>query len=248
MALASVLRMCACERSSHGSVRSTPVVHRVAQLVEHRSHPALGGLHVAQHAHVVAAVHAHAERVLALARPFEQVGARDHVAHVEAHGCKVALGQRHQVEVRVERIQAHLDGWRLLEERVGVVPRPQRLGGDPEAGREPLVERALVDLPQRRRLALELVEQLEQLALRELVEFERHRVVVREPELARPLVAEPHQHQEIGLDLAADLLAGLPRAPAQVEVARVPQQVHELVVGDALAVEHGAELVEPALE
>ena len=84
MAMPSVVSACAAPRTSHGRrVVALAVVDGVAELVEHRVHPPLAGLDVAQHAHVAGAVDVDAERVLALALAGVEVAVVEHRADVE---------------------------------------------------------------------------------------------------------------------------------------------------------------------
>ena len=187
--------------------------------------------------------------MLALARLLVEIGAREQVADVEPHRVEETPRQILERLAREPRIEVHALGGGLLKERIAVVPGPQLGARHPEAAAQPLVEVALVGLVERAGAALDLVEPGEELRLLDLVpELERHPVVIGEPELARRLVAQPHQLEQLGLDLGADLLRGLPRAPPPREVVRFAQQLADGVVADALAIERGAVGVEAALE
>jgi hypothetical protein len=135
-----------------------------------------------------------------------------------------------------ERLQRDLAvGRELLEERVGVVPRPQLVGA--EATGEPPVE---LGLPSPERLVgapLDVLEDAEQPSLFELLEVERHAVVVGVAEVARDGVAQPRQLAHAPRDDRADLLGRLPRPPPQVDVVGRLEDALDVVVAQALAVD-----------
>ena len=155
------------------------VVGGVAELVQHRARPPLVRNVVAQHPHVALPIDVDAERVLALPLAGVQVALLHHRAHVEPEALIGTQGERLQVggrEVLVE-IEAG-DPWRLLEERVVVVPRAQVADGAAEAGGPLRIETALPLGERRRGGRVDLVEGGEQPFLVEVVEGQRHGVVV----------------------------------------------------------------------
>ena len=102
-------------------------------------------------------------------------------------------------------------GRRLLEERIGVVPRAQLGDRAAEPRCEPLVEPRL---PAREGLggrAIGLGERLDELPLVELVGREREREPVAVPEPARRLVPQSGELADVVGDLGADGLRRLPR-------------------------------------
>ena len=97
----------------------------MAQLVEHRPQPFPARHHVGQHADVALAVHVLAEGVRALARLFEKVAAGQHVVDRQADAFVKLADGLNRVDGAVDRLEVAVDGRRLLEERVLIVPRPQ---------------------------------------------------------------------------------------------------------------------------
>jgi len=110
------------------------VVHRVAELVEHRRGPSLVRNDVAENADVLRlAIDLRAERVLTLLLALVEVTALEDVLDRKTANAKRALGQQLDVGRREELIQIEFSARRgFLEKRVGVVPRHQLLDRDPE--------------------------------------------------------------------------------------------------------------------
>jgi len=105
--------------------------------VEQRSHPVLVGADVGEHPYVALPVDVGAERMWILARPFEQITARQDFTHIEADAGKIAPCHVEHVDPGVDGRQVrreHLGT--LLEERIVVMPWPQRRGVDGVARRK----------------------------------------------------------------------------------------------------------------
>jgi hypothetical protein len=97
----------------------------VPELVEHGVRPALVVRDVREHADVSLPVDVDAKGVLILARARKEVAAREDAFHFEVDALEGAPGEADDVVPLEERIEVHRPvGRRLLEERVGVVPRP----------------------------------------------------------------------------------------------------------------------------
>ena len=137
IATPSVVSGCAASRTSHGSVRvDALVVGAVPELVQHRVHPPLARLDVAEHPHVAFPVDVDAERVLALRRTGVQVAAGQHRAHVEPEPVVGAHGER--LEIRAAEQPVEVDratSRRVLEERVVEMPRAPARRGPPRTAR-----------------------------------------------------------------------------------------------------------------
>jgi hypothetical protein len=125
------------------------------------------------------------------------------------------------------------------------VPRPQVVDVDPEARGEPLVELPLVAFERALRPLDDAIEDGEHLRLVELVELQHHRVVVAIAEAASRLVSNPHELEQLGLDLGADLLRGFPRPAALVLVLGLLENLAYAVVAQRFPVELGPEAGEP---
>ena len=220
------------------------VVDAVAELVEHRPEPALARLDVREDPHVVAAVDLDAERVLVLVRARVEVAAREDALDRVAERVEVGARDRERIESgerRLERVA--VDQRRVLEERLGVVPRPQLLvrgNADPRSLR--LVDRALLTRPCVAEQQLETIEQSEEPALVELLQLERHREVVAVPEAASRLVARACQLAHLRGGAGADLLRGVPGSPPRAAIARVAQDRVDLVVRDRTSIDGSAML------
>ena len=121
-----------------GQIPPDPVeVDRVTELVQHRLRPTLAGSVVGEHSHVTDAVDVDAERVLDLARSGRQVAATHDAAYVESHRRERPHGERFEIGTFEIRIEIDADCARcVLKEGVVVVPGPQRVDGDSEAGGE----------------------------------------------------------------------------------------------------------------
>ncbi len=209
----SVVSACAAPRTSHGRVRvALAVVDRVAELVEHRVHPPLARLDVAEHAHVARAVDVDAERVLALALARVQVAVVEHRADVETEAVVGADGERLEVGVGEEVVDGDRAlGRRGLEERVVVVPGAQ-VGDRDSRSASRVARRRLLPLGERRRGgAVDVVERGEEAVFVELAGGEREGEVVAGAERLRGLVAEPGELADPVGDLGTDLLRRLPR-------------------------------------
>ena len=112
------------------------------------------------------------------------------------------------VEVRIE-----IDGSfrrHLLEERVGVVPRPQIRDRAPEPRRQALVERALPAREGPGGHAVRLGERLREPLLVQLVSRQRQREPVAMAESARSLVPQARELAHVVRDDGADGLRRLP--------------------------------------
>ena len=190
-----------------------------------------------------------AERVLALAVAREEVAAVDHGARLEPDAVVGASRDLDQVGVLEERVEVDATlGRNLLEERVGVVPRRELVDGAAEAGREPLVE---LRLPARERLgrrAVGLVERGHQLVLVHLRRRDREREPVPVAERVRGGIAEPRELADILGDRGSDRLRRLPGRAPLVDVVAVAQDLADLVVVDAPAVDLAAVLREAHLD
>ena len=184
------------------------------ELVEHRVHPPLVRLDVAQHPDVAVAVDVDAEGVLALAVPGVEIALVEHVAHVETDAVVRADGERLQITAGEERIEIErAAGRRVLEERVVEVPRTKLVGAAPEARGEMLVELALPRGERTNGRLVDFVERGEQPLLIELAGGEREREVIAIPEVLRRPVPQARQLPDSVCDFGPDLLRGLPRAP-----------------------------------
>ena len=249
MAMPSVVNAWAAPRTQPGQgVVALAVVDGVAELVEHRVHPPLARLDVAEHAHVAGAVDVDAERVLALAFARVQVAVPEHGAHVEAEAVVGAQRQGFEVglgEEVVDRDRAL--GGRALEERVVVVPRAQVVGGAPEAAGERRVDLALPGRERLRGDPVDVVEGGEQAGLVELAGRQREGEVVAGAEVARRLVAQPGELADAVGDFGTDLLRRLPRRPPFVGVVAGAEDLGDGVVVDPPAVDAPAEVVERRL-
>jgi hypothetical protein len=136
------------------------LVHRVAELVEQRSHPVFVRAEIAEDPDVRAPVDRQAERVLILPRPLEEIGAPQQLTNVEVDRPEVGLGQRVETLSFVVAIEVDRDTV-ALEEGNLVVPRPQLRDPDPERTRPLGIQLALARSERPSRAALELVEETE---------------------------------------------------------------------------------------
>ena len=215
------------------------VVDRVAELVEHRVHPPLARLDVAEHAHVAGAVDVDAERVLALAVARVQVAVREHGAHVESEAVVGAQGQGFEVGVDEEVVDARSRPRRAGSGRTG--RRSARGAGRRRRSRSG----AASDVSTSRFHSangsrggpVDVVERGEQPGLVELPGRQREREVVAGAEVARRLVAQPGQLADAVGDLGTDLLRRLPRRPSFVGVVARAEDLGDGVVVDPPAVD-----------
>ena len=241
MAMPSVVSACAAPRTQPGQrAVALAVVDRVAELVEHRVHPALARLDVAEHAHVALAVDVDAERVLALAV------ARVEVAVLEHRRARRGRGRRRCACVSASR-SASTKKWSsaiapsaggLLEERVVEVPWPQVVDGARRSGRRAR-RRAPASTPRtarrwrgRRRRGWRTGGPRRARRWRA-----RGRSGRGTPSVARGLVAEPGELADAVGDLGPDLLRRLPRRAAFVGVVARAEDLGDGVVVDAPAVD-----------
>src|SRR5262249_20655381 len=140
-----------------------PVVDAVSELVEHRVHPPLVRLDVAQDAYVALAVDVDAERVLALAVARIEVAALEHRLDVEPEAGVGPQGERDEVARREHGVEVdRTTRRRVLEEGLVQMPGPDLVDAAVEAGRQRLVELALPGVEGRERHAVDLVEGGEQ--------------------------------------------------------------------------------------
>src|SRR5262249_11054963 len=145
-------------------------------------------------------------------------------------------------------VEIYAFGGCFLEERIRVMPWPELVDADAEPLREALVHCALVRIPRCLRTGHDPVEDRKNVALVEVVELERHGVEARPADLAGRRVALACKLAELVLYLGADLLRRLPRPAAQIEVVGLLEDLANVVLAHARAVEICAEGVEPVLE
>ena len=225
------------------------IERRVAELVQHRVHPLLAGHDVREHADVAGSVDVDAERVLALAVAREEVAAVEHGARLEPDSVVGAARDLDEVGALEEAVEVDAAlGRHLLEERVGVVPRPQIADGAAEPAREPLVERRLPARERLGRRAVRLVERGHQLVLVHLGRRHRESEPVAVAERVRGGVPQPRELADILGDGGADGLRGLPGRAPLVDVVAVLQDLPDLVVVDATPVDIAAVLREAHLD
>jgi hypothetical protein len=209
------------------------VVHAVPELVEHRVRAVVRLHRVRENPHIAAAVDVDAERVLVLSFAGVEVAPREDPLDLEPDPLERPLCERDDVLVGEERVE--VDGTvrrRLLEERVRVVPRPKLRDRAAETRGEAPVESGF---PARERLrgdAVRLRERLDELLLIELVRGERQREPVAIPERTRALVPKPGELANVGRDLRADGLGGLPRLTPFIRIVTPAQDPLDLGVLD----------------
>ena len=155
----------------------------MAQLVQHRRQPFLAGHHVPQHADVAFAVHVLAEGVRAFAGLFVEVAAAQDVVDRQPDARVKRAAQLDRVQGPVDGVVIAVDGGRLLEERVVIVPGPQFFdlhAALPGQGRVDLGFRRVEVVAGQR---VQFVEQLEHLRLAQFRQGELHHVIVLEADL-----------------------------------------------------------------
>ena len=141
--------------------------------MEHRAHPVLVGHDVGEHAHVALAVDVGAKGVRALAGLFVEVAAGDHVVDRQADAGVEVAAKLEDVGLRIHRVEIGGENRRrFLEERIVVMPGPQ-IGDRHSALLGQLGVDLELELAERlARQLVELVEKLEDLLLRLLVQSE----------------------------------------------------------------------------
>ena len=147
---------------------------RVAALVEHRRQPLLARHHVRQHADVALAVDVLAEGMGTFAGLLEQVAAGQHVVDRQADARIKLTDHVDGLDWPKDRLGVAVDGRRLLEERVVVVPRPQFLDADAALPAQGCVHLDLGLMEGPAGQGVEFVENLEHLDLAQLGQGKLH--------------------------------------------------------------------------
>ena len=158
-------------------------------------------------------------------------------AHLEADSREEHAREFDHIALAVEAVEIHVENARrLLEVGILVVPRPESGGGDPVARRQDGVDFPFV-APEG--FAGEVVEAPEErLEVGRVLfgEFERHDVVVLEPERAGDIVPQPHQGQQVVANRTPNGFVRLPHAAPEAGVAALLECAAHFVARQLAAV------------
>ena len=211
----------------------------MARLVEHRRQPFLARHDVGQHADVALAVHVLAEGMRALAGLFEKVAAAQHVVDRQADARVELADDLDGVDRPVDGAEVAIDGRRLLEERIVVVPRPQLVNAYAALPGQGCVDLGLGGVERHAGQGIKLVENLQHLFLALFGQSKLHHVEVFEAELPGCAVPQAGQLDQVRCEDRSHGLARLPDRPPPGRVFRGPQNIADLVLGQFLPADFG---------
>ncbi len=147
----------------------------------------------------------------------------------------VRCGELDDVLAREQRVEIDAAGGRhLLEERIGVVPRPQVVGRAPEALGEPRVGRRLPGAERGVRGGLHVCERGEEALLGHLVRRQREREPVALAEATRRLVAQAGELSDVVGDLGADRLGRAARPPSSSASSSAARRIARISLSETL--------------